>query len=289
MQRERQIALAAKVVKAMGRFDAGRALLRRVQTLPLTAPAYRAVMGYRRPFVSLSEAQAALLEYRAQGHEGERNVRHHLELSSTARPSDYAALFHMRPLVPTLRTVFDLGGNAGNLFYCYSRYLTLRDDLSWTVLDLPANMAAGEEIARERGVSQLRFAANWAEAGGVDLLLVSGSLHYLEKPLPAMLAALAAKPAYILINRTPLTDGAPVAAVQVASGFRLACMLYNRAQMLGELEALGYTVVDQWKAAELSMEIPGYPEHAIAAYSGAFLRRSDILPSSPPEAEEVLL
>jgi len=277
MPRERRIAVAAKVVKALGRFSAGRAVLRRLQTWPATAPAYRILLGYRRPFASLPEARAAIADYTSQGHEGERNVLHHLALSSAARPSDYAALFHLLPLVPELRSVFDLGGNAGNLFYCYSHYLQMRNDLRWTVLDLPANMAAGEEIARERGAARLQFAADWTEASGVNLLLVSGALHYLETPLPQMIAALPLKPAHILLNRTPLTDGEPVAAVQVASGFRLACMLYNRTRLLGNLEALGYTLVDQWKAAELSMDIPGYPEHAIPAYSGAFLRRNNVV------------
>ncbi len=276
MLRERQIAVAARMVKGISRFGMGRALLRRIQTLSPTAPLYRKAVGYRRPFASLTEAKHAIAAYAAsqdQGHDSLTNVRHHLELSSEARPSDYAALFHLAPLVPQLATVFDLGGNAGNLFYCYSRYLALRPDLRWQVLDLPGNMAAGEEIARERGAKGLRFTPDWSEAGGADLLIVSGSLHYFEKPLPDMLRELRVKPAHLLLNRTPLTEGPQAAAVQVACGFRLPCMLYNREQLLKDLEALGYRLIDQWKAAELSMEIPGYPEYSIPAYSGAFLKR----------------
>lgn len=282
MQRGRHIVLAARAVKALSRAGAGRALLRAAQRSPLTASLYRAAVGYRRPFASLSEAKAALAAYgpaEATGHEAPANVRHHLELSEAARPSDYAAMFHMSSLLPQLATVFDLGGNAGNLFYCYNRYLRFREDLTWTVLDLPGNMEAGEEIAKERDVRALRFTTGWKEAAGVDLLLVSGSLHYLAKPLPEMIAELAVKPAHILLNRTPLVEGTQTAAVQVASGFRLACMLYNRPQLLSGLEALGYVVVDEWKAAELSMEIPGYPEYAVPAYSGAFLRREGLTTS----------
>ncbi len=278
MWRERGAALTAKVVKRVSRFGAGRALLRGLQTMPLTAPLYRGMVGYRRPFASLAEARAAVAEQAVsptQGHEGLTNVRHHLELSSHARPSDYAALFHMRPLTGELTRVFDLGGNAGNLYYCYARYLGLRPDLRWTVLDLPANMAAGEEIARERGADALQFTPEWQEASGAGLLLISGSLHYMETPLPEMVGALAVKPEYILINRTPLVEGQATAAVQTASGFRLPCMLYNRAALLGELQSLGYALVDEWKAAELSMEVPGYPEYDVPAYSGAFLRRTE--------------
>ena len=118
----------------------------------------------------------------------------------------------------------------------------------------------------------LHFTSNWNEAAAADLLVVSGSLHYLERPLPDILRDLATLPKYLLINRTPLTDGDPVATVQVASGFRLAAMLYNRTALLREIAQLGYELVDEWKAPELSMDIPGYPEHTIPSYSGAFFR-----------------
>jgi hypothetical protein len=49
-------------------------------------------------------------------------------------------------------------------------------------------------------------------------------------------------------------------------------MLYNRSELIRDLQQLGYVVVDEWRAPELSMEIPGYPEHKIWAYSGIFLR-----------------
>ena len=212
MQYERRTALAARAVQLASRSQAGRAVLRSVRKLGV----YRALLGYRRPFASLAEAKAALAASgpaETNGHDGAHNVRHHLELSGQTRPSDYAALFHLRPLAPRLASVFDLGGNAGNLYYCYARYLAFREDLTWTVQDLPANMAAGEEMAEERDVRALRFTGDWSRAAGVDLLLVSGSLHYLETPLPQMLAELSLKPAYILINRTPLVEGASTAAV----------------------------------------------------------------------------
>jgi putative methyltransferase (TIGR04325 family) len=85
------------------------------------------------------------------------------------------------------------------------------------------------------------------------------------------------KPAYILINRTPMTDGAPVATIQDLGIFRIACMIYNKAEVIRDLEQLDYDLVDEWKAAELSLEIPGYPEYRVPAYTGMFLRRKDVL------------
>ena len=140
-------------------------------------------------------------------------------------------------------------------------------------MDLPANMDKGAAIANERGARSLHFTSDWNQAATADLLIVSGSLHYMERPLPEMLRDLATQPQYLLINRTPLTDGAPFAAVQVASGFRLAAMIYNRTELWRQIIALGYEQIDEWKATELSMDIPGYPECVIPSYSGAFFRR----------------
>jgi putative methyltransferase (TIGR04325 family) len=230
-------------------------------------------MGYQRPFKSLPEAASAVSAYALQGHENHYNAQLHLELNKSARPSDYAALFHIRPILPDIDKIFDLGGNVGNLFYCYSKYLGELSHVTWQVLDMPVNIASGEKLARQRGAHQLKFTRDWMNASGADLLIVSGSLHYFEKPLPQMVNELHEKPTHILINRTPLTEGSPVATIQDAGEFRVACMLYNRSQLICDFVQLGYIVVDEWRAAELSLEIPGYPEHKIWAYSGFFLRR----------------
>jgi putative methyltransferase (TIGR04325 family) len=276
MRRAGQIALTARFVKSVSRFRAGRYLLRGFQTLPLTRSLYQVLVGYQRPFASLEEAEAAVSRYSLGGHEHPQNVKNHLGMYSRARPSDYAALFYIRPILPGIAKIFDLGGNAGNLFYSYSNYLSWPNGLTWQVLDLPANMAAGEAIAKERGAHQLRFTGEWKDADGAGLLIVSGSLHYLHRPLAEMIGELKERPSYILINRTPMTDGAPVATIQDLGIFRIACMVHNKAQVIRELEQLDYVVVDEWKAAELSLEIPGYPEQSVSAYSGMFLRRRDV-------------
>ena len=198
-----------------------------------------------------------------------------LETTEAARPSDYAAMFHLRPLLPAIRRVFDLGGNVGNLFYCFQRYLDFPPDLVWTVQDLPPHLADGAALAHRRRAAQLRFTGDWADAAGCDVLIASGSLHYFEEPLPRMVERLARRPAHILINRTPLTDGSPVATIQDARTFRVACMLYNRRDLVEGFDRVGYDLVDTWQAAELSLHVPGFPEHSVPEYSGMFLRKRD--------------
>ena len=273
MFRERQIAATARGVKILARLPFGRKALRYCQGVWPMRPLYRALHGYRRPFMNLTEAQAAVASYARQGHENTRNVESHFELSAHARPSDYAAFFYFQPLISEMHTVFDLGGNAGNLFYCYREYLEWPSDLTWIVKDLPKNMEAGESVARERGVTALQFSDDWQRASTADLLIVSGSLHHMEKPLSQMIEELSKQPRFLLVNRTPLTEGKPVAAIQDAGDFRVACMLYNRLDFIRSLEALGYVMLDQWQAAELSLEVPGYPEDRIRAYTGIFFEK----------------
>jgi putative methyltransferase (TIGR04325 family) len=268
MIRVRQIRWTSSLVRLICRVKAGRALLRLFQSAPVTGPIYRAALGYQRPFPSLPEAKAAVAPYESKGHENPYNALLHLELGRTARPSDYAAMFHISRMTPRPQTVFDLGGNVGNLFYCYSTHLTWLSGVSWKVFDMPANTTMGAEWAKQRGASQLSFTNNWQDANGVDLLIVSGSLHYFEQPVPQMVGELSKKPRYILVNRTPLIDADPVATIQDAGQFRVACMLHNRKQLTEEFVALGYKLVDQWSAPELSMDVPGYPEYKVASYSG---------------------
>jgi putative methyltransferase (TIGR04325 family) len=241
--------------------------------MPGARSIFRCAIGYMRPFASLAEAQEAIRGVSNGGHENPYNIKLHLDLNQRLRPSDYAALFHLSRFIPDVKSVFDVGGNVGVLYYSYRRYLVLPKDLRWRVYDLPANVAAGQALAVQRRTSQLQFSQSWRDAEGMDVLIASGSLHYLPTPLPDMIGQLQLQPEYILINRTPLQTGSQVATVQDAVEFRIACILYNRNDLVHRFEMLGYELLDIWDVAELSLVMPGYPEHSVPYYSGMLLRR----------------
>ena len=113
---------------------------------------------------------------------------------------------------------------------------------------------------------------------GAELLIASGSLHYLDTPLSQMVAGLPEKPLYILINRTPLIDGPTKATVQDGGICRVGCVLYNRTEFVTPFEAIGYQVVDSWKAWELSLKLVGKPEYSALPYSGFFFRLKGQVP-----------
>jgi putative methyltransferase (TIGR04325 family) len=274
--RVEHVRFAASVIRGFSRVPGGQSLLNAAESSAFGRSTLTKILAYQRPFHSLDEAERAIVELGGSGHENPGNADQQLRMSEKARPSDYAAFFYIEKILPTVRRIFDLGGSVGNLFYCYSKYLEGMEEVSWTVMDLPANISRGRILAQQRGASQLTFTESWKSASGADLLIASGCLHYFANTLGPMLAELEEMPPYVLINRAPMTDGVPVATVQDNGFHCTACMIHNREEVIRGLNDVGYLLVDEWQAPELFLDIPGHPEHHISSYTGMFLRRSDV-------------
>ena len=267
-----QIRVCAQLANALGRSKAGRTCFKTLRRLPGGTALLDLVLGYRRIHPDLASAQRAVEPYANLGHENLANVELHLSLNTSPRPSDYAAFFHLAPIMSGIKTVYDVGGNAGNLYYCYKGYLDFHPDMTWTVYDLPEPIAAGRALAAKREESRLAFTDSWDKAAGSDLMLISGSLHYFEEPLARRLQRLAERPRYILINRTPLSPRETIGAVQDAGDFQVACLLLNRDELVRDLTAIGYEPLDHWSCSELNFTVPANPEYDIGWYSGMWLQ-----------------
>jgi putative methyltransferase (TIGR04325 family) len=276
--RVNQIRFTARLLSAVEGLPDGNRLMRRVATWPITAPILNAMLGYLRVFDSLSEAVAAARPYAEGGHENAEHAKLLMSLAEVPRPSDYAAFFHMRGLILDGAKILDFGGSIGNLFYLYDRYLNLPPDCIWLVFELPAWVELGQNVATKRGESRLRFTRKWEDATGAELLIASGSLRYFDTPLSQMVSGLPEKPSHILINRTPLINGPTKATVQDGGTHRVGCVLYNRTEFVTAFEAIGYEVVDSWKAWELSLKVVGKPEYSALPYSGFFFRLKGLAP-----------
>lgn len=278
--RVRQIRLFTSALTALGRRPLTFKAIKTLRERPFGCAFLNLLTGYNRAYATLAEANAAIRSADELGHEHPKYAQLNLLMSESARLSDYPALFHMQPLLPSLRTVFDFGGNVGNLFYCYSRYLALPQQLIWTVYDLPTNLEMGAKIAGERGEKRLRFTERLEEADGADLLVACGSMHYFEEPLPDIIAKFTRLPRYVLINRTPLIDGPPLATIQDGEFWRIACMLHNRDNLIAQFNKLGYDLMDMWSIDESSVIVVCYPDRSARSYTGMFfgLRSGPRLP-----------
>jgi len=270
--RLRQIRSLSHLLALTDRTRFGSAIVRLATRWNPSRSALDYLFGYRRVFDTLAEAKQTAAGFLSSSHEHSDNAVQHLRLAEHARPSDYPVLFHLERILPSLPVVFDLGGNVGNLFYCYSKYLRIPCHLEWIVQDIPELITAGREIAREKDETRLHFTASTASLVRADVLLASGSLHYFDSSIGEMLARFPRRPKHLILNRTPLTNGRPVVTVQDAGSYLAACKLFNKQAVLGELQAIGYELIDSWDVPELSVRIPCYPELSVPVYFGCYLK-----------------
>jgi putative methyltransferase (TIGR04325 family) len=193
-----------------------------------------------------------------------------------AFPSDYPVMFWLARILPSCRLLFDWGGHVGLKYYVFRKYLTVPASTTWLVNDVPAVVEVGRHAALGASASQLRFTTTLDELADADLLLASGSLHFIDDPF-AQLRALPQLPAHVLLNKVPASSQASVWTLQNMGTAICPYHLFNRDELVNGFEDLGYELVDAWKSPELSCTIPFSPRHSIGAYSGFYfskLRRS---------------
>jgi putative methyltransferase (TIGR04325 family) len=232
-----------------------------------------ACLGFRRVFPSFVAAQACASKYIPSGHEHRDEIRFHTSISDIVRESDYPVLFHLTPLAPSMRNVFDLGGNVGNLFYSYQSKLSFPATLTWTVYDLPMKKPLGEKLASERAESRIRFATNLAEGSGCDVFIASGSLHYFEEPLHEILRSLEPLPDHVFANRMPCSSGSDIITVQDNRSYLVPCKLHSRMTLITGMQTLGYELHSEWPVHERCLTVPTHPDLGMRTYCGFYFRR----------------
>lgn len=190
-----------------------------------------------------------------------------------AFPSDYPTLFWISRLLGEARSLFDWGGHIGVTFYAYQRYLQLPDGFRWRVCEMSEIVKAGAELAAKKGETRLSFTTVPAEASGFDILLAAGSLQFMEPSPASELERLPQKPKHLLLNKLPLYPGEDFVTLQNTIHSYNPCKVWNRERFVKSITDLGYQVVDSWETPDMSCQIPLYPDHSVAAYSGYYFRR----------------
>jgi putative methyltransferase (TIGR04325 family) len=268
-----QIRALTSLLNFFGGRSAGLNFIVRLRSNRITLNSLNALLGFRRVFASFPAAQTCASRYIQAGHEHADEISYHTSISGIVRESDYPLLFHLAPLAPELRHVFDHGGNVGNLFYAYQTKLRFPPTLSWTVYDLPVKKPLGEKLAAERGETRIRFADTLAEASGSDVFIASGSLHYFEQPLHEILRQLERLPNRVFVNRTPYSAGADLITVQDNRSYLVPCKLHSRANLVAGMQALGYELVSEWPVHELRLLVPTHPDLCSRTYAGFYFRK----------------
>lgn len=267
--RIKQVRLAAKICAKLAPAPGVGPIFRAIGRSDLCS---KALVGFHTTFPSFEAAWRYADTYKVPSHEHPGNIATHLDCG--ARPSDYPLLFHMKNLLGEINSVVDIGGNAGNLFYCYDSYLKFGPNFSWTVNDVPQNNERGKKIAAERNEPRLHFVNQLSECGPVDVALISGALHYFQELPPAIMQPLKSKPRHVFINRTPVIHGETAITIQDAR-FYIAispARILSRKTLMDSMQAANYELVDEWMVPDLHLHIPLRPESSANYYSGFYFR-----------------
>jgi putative methyltransferase (TIGR04325 family) len=268
-----QIRALASLLTFLGSRAVGRGFITRIRSNRAARGLLNAGLGFRRVFPSFAAAQACASKYIPSGHAHPDESSYHISIADTVRESDYPVLFYLAPLVSELRTVFDLGGSVGNLFYSYQSQLDFPAGLVWKVYDLPVNKPVAEKLAFERGETRMRFANALAEASGCDVFIASGSLHYFEESLHEILRPLETLPEHVFANRMPCSNGPALITVQDNRTYLVPCKLHSRATLVAGMQDLGYELRSEWPVYERRLHVPTHPDVSARTYSGFYFQR----------------
>lgn len=249
-------------------------LLQGIAEIPLGR---RALNWLSRPYSvypTFDEAWSAARKVSPFSHEHPGVVELQLKHSRTLRASDYAVLYWLSHIEATVLKVFDFGGNVGNLFYSYLPYCP--GSVEWTVFDLPATVAQGRELAKNRNAEGLAFADSVQEFSREQILLVSGAFHYWQEDVEAFLRQFPQTPQHVLINRSPFAETqASYVTVQRTDFCAMPCRVWNAEEVISAFAQQGYRLVDRWRALELALRLPLFPELSVPSYSGFYFSRPD--------------
>lgn len=265
------VSVAQSIIQRCWGMAVTRTAIRAFREVSILGGSTARISGYRVPYGSFAEARRAAAA-KPVGYEFcTPDIYHHV--TAMLLPGDYPALFWLQQKLRSAHRLFDYGGNIGLQYYSYSRYLSLPKAVRWTVCDIDPFVPRGRQLASERGADSLEFTYDPAEADGADMLLASGSLHYLEGSFAEQLRAFHKPPQDLIINRVPLIEGATVITLQDIGEALLPCAIRNRQDFISSVESAGYRLCDSWTIPELQCTLPLYPERSAYQYYGFYFHK----------------
>lgn len=227
---------------------------------------------YRGFFATFDEATSQAPKTKPMGYDNRESAALYEDRLERPMAWDYPVMFWLAQILAESSNVVDIGGHVGVSCYAFENHLAHHTYATWTVMDVPAVVARGRELAARRGRKHLRFVTDLADAPQADVLLASGSLQYIDEPFTDLVARLSQKPRYIIVNKTPLSTGESFVTLQSIGTAYCPYRVFNRTQFLKGLESIDYELMDEWDNPGLSCKIGVGSERDIPAYSGLYLR-----------------
>ena len=159
---------------------------------------------------------------------------------------DYPTIFWINNIISKTEDsnniIIDFGGNIGNHFYLYKKYLNL-NSCNWTVVELENFIKAGRSLNKEN----LNLSFNNFENVISEKALIfhaSSALQYLNESLVDVVLKFETLPNYIIINRTPFSTEKSFYSIQNggSSDYVMKIISFNEIDKLLEY----YEILDDW-------------------------------------------
>lgn len=264
--------IAIRAAELPGLQVLGRPLYRRYFRRP-----YEGGNAYYGMFQSYAQALAAAPETMPHTYDLEAAGNMYRSQLQQVRSCDYPAMYWLSRLLDEgVRDVFDLGGHMGQAYYGFAEYIDYPADIGWQVHDVPAVMETGRRWAREHDhLGRLGFAELPEDADGCDLLITTGALQYLEYSLPELLQRFAVAPAHVLLNLVPMHPEQGYFTLQNLGIAICPYRVMGLPDFVGQMQALGYEVADQWELKERHIRIPFERKARIDSYRGFYFRKRE--------------
>lgn len=240
------------------------------------ARAFRTPLGLNAwlgTFGSFADAIAAAPPVLPVGYDNPGGATIYDDVVTQVGAKDYPVLYWLSRVLETGFTLMDFGGHTGMLYYAYHRYFPDGFVVHWMVYDVPAVVELGASRAHSLGNTRLSFTSDFDRAKEADVLLASGSLQYVETPFSEMLRGLDRMPRHLIVNKLPTQERREIITLQNIGVAYCAYRLVAHHQFTASLEAIGYTLVDEWINPEGRNRLPYNDNASPVTWRGYYFRR----------------
>ena len=203
-------------------------------------------------------------------HNAKKSMEKELKvIDSYFQESDYPALFWLSRILKQEPKVVELGGSVGYAFYGFRRMMAYPEELEWTVVELPAAVRLGRQIAASHGEHQLAFSESIDGSVGYGVFLTAGTLQYVPEHVCDIIGRMPEPPRHVIINRLPAYDGDEYWTVQNLGSNKVPYRIYSRPRLVEAFEKLGYRLRDSWQKPR-TLLLPFAPERTVEVYHGFY-------------------
>lgn len=255
---------------------AGLRFLRRTLADPISATWYRGLAksrfapGFSGAHPDVKSALASIKPGRKRGYNHPELAEVSFKRMCQLQLWDYPVLYWLNQLKrPGLR-LLDAGGHLGTRYIAFGQHIDL-SDIHWVIQDLPAIIAEAKQRQKAGELpAAIRYEADLAQAGPADVLLASGLFQYIDSGFHDLVAKLANRPQYVLLNKVATRDGPSVTTLERIGPSMVPYQMRNREAFEADIQGAGYQIRDSWEIKPLSHVIPTHP-HLGASTSRGYL------------------